>query len=177
MKESSCAIRRLVETDAEAYAALRRVSLLDSPLAYVSAPEDDLARTAEAVRELLRKDDDSALFGAFDRELVGCVGIYRDRHRKAAHKMHIWGMYVAPTHRRRGVAARLLEAAIAHGRSTPGVACVHLSVSSAAAEAKRLYERFGFRTWGTEPDALRHDGRSVSEDHMIFQLWNERCGG
>ena len=45
-----------------------------------------------------------------------------------------------------------------------------LSVSSAAPEAKRLYERTGFQVWGTQPEALRHDGRSVVEHYMALQL-------
>ena len=98
------------------------------------------------------------------------VGLHRDHHHKAAHKVHLWGMYVAPEQRRQGVAAALLAAAIAHARTLPGVAWAHLSVSDTAPAARRLYDRAGFHCWGSEPDALRHDGRSGVEHHLALRL-------
>jgi RimJ/RimL family protein N-acetyltransferase len=163
-------IRRLEEKDAEAYAKLRRESLLAEPLAFASSPEDDIARSGETMRELLLNRNGSLLLGAFKPELVGALGLYRDRHAKAAHKVHIWGMYVTGRSRRQGIAAALLEAVLDHARSMSGVSSVHLCVSSAAPAAKRLYERAGFQVWGAEPDALRVGGVSASEDHMILRF-------
>ncbi len=107
---------------------------------------------------------------AFQPDLIGTVGLYRDRHVKASHKVHIWGMYVMPFHRRQGVAADLLQAALGHARSLPGVSWVHLGVTSAAPTARRLYERAGFEVWGIEPEALRHEGQAVVEHHMALRL-------
>ena len=47
-------IRELREQDAEAYVELRRQALMESPLSFASAPGDDFASSAEAVREKLR---------------------------------------------------------------------------------------------------------------------------
>ena len=163
-------IRELRAHDAEACVALRRQALLDSPLAFAASPADDVGSSLEGVREQLRRATDWFIFGAFEPELIGSVGLSRDRHRKASHKVHLWGMYVAPSHRRRGIGAELVRAAIRQARALPGVEWVHLAVSSAAPEAQRLYERLGFEVWGTEPDALRHDGRVVSEHHMSLRL-------
>lgn len=164
-------IRRLTPTDAEAYFALRRAALLDAPLAFGASPEDDLASSPDAVRALLSRGDDNVVFGALDRdELAGAVGIFRERHRKAAHKTRIWGMYVAPTRRGRGLAHALLAAALEHARTLPGVDWVHLSVTSAAPAARHVYEQAGFRLWGSEPDALRCDGASADEHHLALRL-------
>ena len=163
-------IRLLTADDAEEYAALRRESLLDAPLAFTSSPEDDIASSAEGVRKSIARGADSVIVGAFASELVGALGMYRDHHLKRAHKMHIWGVYVRPTHRGSGVAVALLEAAIAHARSVPGIACLDLSVNSTAPAAQRVYERVGFRFWGCEPDALRYNGEITQEHHMSLQL-------
>jgi RimJ/RimL family protein N-acetyltransferase len=163
-------IRPLGHDDADAYAALRRAALLDAPLAFAAAPGDDFVSSADAVRQELRRAPDWVLLGAFDPGLVGAVGLMRDRHLKSSHKAHLWGMYVAPGHRGRGVGAELVQAAIAHARTLPGVSWVHLGVSAAAPAARRLYERAGFLTWGVEADALRHDGESVAEHHMALRL-------
>lgn len=163
-------IRILGADDAAAFLALRRRALHDAPLAFLSSPEDDLAATVEAVRAQLQQAPAAVVFGAFAPALVGAVGLHRDRHRKAAHKVHLWGMYVAASHRRRGVAAALLAAALAHARALPGVEWVQLGVSDAAPAARRLYERAGFRVWGSEADALRHGGRSTVEHRLALHL-------
>ena len=156
-------IRRLREEDLEPYVALRRASLLDTPLAFAASPATDFVSTVDAARQ-------SLIFGAFDGEqIVGCVGLLRDRHPKAAHKAHVWGTYVLPSHRRRGYARALLVAAIAHAR-TLGIEWLHLGVTTAASDARRVYERAGFVQWGSEPDALRHAGESVDEARMGLDL-------
>jgi len=164
-------IRLLRDEDAEAYAALRRESLIEAPLAFASSPDDDSVSDPEAVRQHLRRGPDTAIFGAFgEQRLIGSVGLYRDRHVKAAHKAHLWGMYVTPSMRRSGVGSELLRAAIAHARGLGRVSWVHLGVTSAAPGALRLYASAGFRPWGTEPEALRHDGHAVSQVHMALRL-------
>jgi ribosomal protein S18 acetylase RimI-like enzyme len=143
---------------------------MDSPLAFASSPDDDIVSSAEAVRDQLRRAPDSVIFGAFARELVGAAGLYRDRHLKARHKAHLWGMYVHPSHRRQGVGARLLDAVLDHAASLSGVTWVELSVSTATPQARRLYESAGFRPWGNESDALRHEGQTVDLVHMALRL-------
>jgi ribosomal protein S18 acetylase RimI-like enzyme len=168
---TSIAIRHLGAEDAATYAAFRRAALQDSPLSFMSSPEDDSACSADAVRERLQNGPpNSIIIGAFGPDLVGTLGLYRDHHIKAAHKVHLWGMHVLPTHRRQGIGARLLDAAIQHVRSLPGITIVRLSVSSTAPNAQRLYERAGFCLWGTEPDSLRHNGQSATEYHMVLRL-------
>lgn len=156
-------IRPVGASDLEAYAALRRQSLLELPLAFSASPETDVAMQLGAAPDWM-------LFGAFAPELAGAVGLMRGRHPKAAHKLHLWGMYVAPSHRRRGLGAKLLEAAIAHARSMKDVEWIQLGVTDAAADARRLYERMGFVSWGSEPDALRFEGRSVAQEHMALRV-------
>ncbi|HSH39393.1 MAG TPA: GNAT family protein, partial [Chthoniobacterales bacterium] len=160
----------LTADDAEEYAALRRESLLDSPMAFTSSPEDDRAASGEGVRETLARGADSVIVGAFGPDLVGSVGMCRDHHLKRGHKLHVWGVYVRPAQRGSGIAAALLEAAIRHARSIPGIACLDLNVNSTAPAAKRVYERVGFRMWGTEPDALRYRGEITQEHHMSMHL-------
>ena len=163
-------IRGLTSADADAYVVVRRAALLEAPLAFASSPHDDSASSPEAVSEQLRRAPNSTIFGAFQPDLVGTVGIYRDLHSKSSHKAHVWGMYVAPDFRRRGIGLDLLAAMLRHARALDGVSWIYLSVSSASPEAQLLYQRVGFQAWGTEPAALRHDGQTVVEHHMALCL-------
>jgi ribosomal protein S18 acetylase RimI-like enzyme len=165
-------IRPLTESDLEAYVALRRESLLDAPLAFGSSPEDDSAASVETLRAQLQRARDWMLFGAFDEagRLAGAAGAIRGRHRKSAHKMHVWGVYVRPSARRLGLGRALIEAVIAHARSIAGVDWLQLAVSTSATPARHLYERAGFVAWGTEPDALRYEGESADEVWMALRV-------
>ena len=163
-------IRELRESDIGDYLALRAEALLDDPLAFTSSPEDDTSSTADSLRRQMQSRD-WALFVAIDGErMAGSVGMVRRHHLKAAHKMNVWGMYVSPAHRGRGIGAALLDAAIEHARGMNDVARLELGVSSSAGAAQRLYERAGFAAWGSEPDALRYAGTSVTEHHMSLDL-------
>ena len=163
-------IRHLGPDDASTFFEFRRRSLIDAPLALTASPEDDIVSSVESARELLGRVPGSVVFGAFDEQLVGMLGFHVDRQLKRSHLGHLWGMYVAPSHRARGHAAELVAAAVAHARSLGSVEWLQLSVSSTAPAAQRLYERAGFRVWGTEPAALRFRGETTVEHHMALQL-------
>ncbi|MFI4867846.1 MAG: GNAT family N-acetyltransferase [Steroidobacterales bacterium] len=54
----------------------------------------------------------SAIFGAVKNDQwAGMVGVYRREGRKANHRAQLWGMFVTPVLRRRGVGLALLSAA------------------------------------------------------------------
>ena len=169
-EEGPLRVRALVPGEAGVFVAFRRDYLAAEPLSFASSPDSDFLGSPEEVRRQLTRTDGSAIFGAFEEGLVGTSGIYREGRPKASHKMFIWGVYVRPSHRGRGVGGRLLEACLAHARSVPDVHVVHLGVTDAAPGARRLYEQAGFRLWGSEPDALRHEGRSVTEHHYVLPL-------
>ena len=163
--------RPLTPADGSALLALRREALTASPLAFGSSPEDDRLLAPEDPSPTLGASDDASVFGAFERGvLVGMVGIRRLEKRKERHRAGIWGMFVTPTARGRGKGAALLAAAIEWARTRPGIVQVELSVTDAAPEALRLYERAGFRPWGVQPRALRAEGREVDEHHLVLAL-------
>lgn len=163
-------IRALRHLDTDAFLRLRREALETEPLAFASSPDDDISRSRQSLDDIVRDFPVRVIIGAFNGDLSGFVGLYRDRHAKCAHKVHLWGMYVTPARRGAGIGATLLDAALVHARTLPGVEAVHLTVSSSSTAAIRLYERAGFHTWGTEPDALRHGGESVLTHHMALRL-------
>ncbi len=87
---------------------------------------------------------------------------------KMRHRAIVWGMFVTPAARGKGVGAALLRAAVDHARAWPGVLQVQLAVTEAAVHAQRMYVRAGFREWGVEPRALQWEGRHVDEHHMVL---------
>lgn len=164
-------IRRLGPADAPGFVALRVAALRTEPLAFASSLSDDHGVSLEVVRKALAGADEEAVLGYFDgSELIGTVGVIRGSKAKHRHKAELWGLYVTPEHRRRGVARALLETAVEHVRGLAGLEQLQLGVTTAAIAATRLFESAGFRTWGVEPRALKSGGVFVDEVHMFLAL-------
>lgn len=163
-------IRELGPADAEALLEIRRLALRAAPHAFLSSPEDDVISSLEAARRSLEQAPLTVTFGAFAPAIVGMAGVHRARHRKAAHKASLFGMFVRAEARGQGIGRGLLAAAIDHARGLDGLLRLDLTVSETAPAARRLYERFGFQVWGSEPQAMCVEGRLLTEHHMTLAL-------
>ena len=164
-------VRRLRPEDAESLVALRREALVEEPLAFGASVDDDRGLSLECVRTALADNQEQAVFGRFEgANLTGMVGIVRESKVKRRHVAVIWGMYVAPAARGKGLGRALLAAAIAHARTWPAVDQLQLSVTDTATSARRLYEAAGFRCWGRQVRALQWQGRFVDEFHLVLDL-------
>ncbi|MBX3378871.1 MAG: GNAT family N-acetyltransferase, partial [Phycisphaeraceae bacterium] len=82
----------------------------------------------------------------------------------------IWGVYVTPGARGRGLGKAVVARAIEEAKTWEGLARLHLAVSENAPVAKKMYESLGFVQWGYEPDAIRIDGRSFGEHHLEMMV-------
>lgn len=166
-------IRLLTPEDAPAYAALRREMLVESPWAFLRSIDDDFAVVESAIAAKLAENEND-IAGAFDDgpapRLFASAGVVRLDPRKTRHRALIWGVYVTPAARGKGLGRAVMNLAINTARTWPGVECIWLSVSDRTPAARALYESLGFATWGTEPDAIRIAGESAAEHHMHLRL-------
>jgi RimJ/RimL family protein N-acetyltransferase len=161
------AIRRLVPSDAAAFQSLRLQSLEDASSAFGSSYGEEASMPLSAIEDRLAVLPDRGIFGAFEEgRLVGIAGLGRESLRKLSHKAFIWGMYVAPAHRRTGLATALLAEAVAFARGIADVRQVNLCVNASASAAIHLYQMFGFVTFGLEPEAMLINGALYDELHM-----------
>lgn len=169
MNGADIAIRPLAAAEAEAFVDLRREALEAAPLAFGASVDDDRGLSVEFMRESLANPDAATVLGAFEGDrLLGIAGVGRYPKIKQRHRAVIWGMYVSPAGRGLGTGRALLDSAVERARSWSGVLQVHLSVTDAAPEARRLYESYGFVEWGAEPRALGRDGQFVTEYHLVL---------
>lgn len=169
-------IRLLTEADVVTFWALRLRALREEPEAFGSSYEEQRERPLEVARQRLRPadaEDGSFVLGAFasNGSLAGMVGVRREDGAKMRHTAEIWGMYVVPVARGRGVGHALLHGAIAGARLITGLERLVLAVVTTQPAAIALYRRNGFVRFGSEPRALKlPDGRYLDEDLMVLSL-------
>lgn len=155
-----CPTRQLTAADAEAFAQLRREVTAQDPVGMGLTLEEELTRPIEKFRDQLSFADPNAVFGAFvDGELVGTAAVaWPSRLPSSLHKVNLWGVFVSPRFRGQGIARKLVTRALDHADAN-GVRRINLMVFLPNIPAVRLYESLGFRHYGTEPQAIRIDGR------------------
>jgi RimJ/RimL family protein N-acetyltransferase len=162
-------IRRLTPEDASAFRTLRLSALLDEPTAFGASYEEESALAPDVLASRLVQHADRGVFGAFDGDtLVGLVALAREDKLKLRHKGMIFGVYVTPEARGKGIGRKLLAQALALAKSVPGLLQVNLSVNANNPAAISLYESLGFQTFGREPGAMKIGDSLYDELHMCW---------
>jgi ribosomal protein S18 acetylase RimI-like enzyme len=166
-------LRLLTEHDAEAWWRFRLEALENDPYSFADSAEDHRRTTVESARARLRAGSPERNFmvGAFaDGKLAGTAGFYRHEAGHFRHKGHIWGVYVTPDSRKKGVARALLTEVIRLARAIPGIEQINLVVSAQQTAAKQLYASLGFRTYGIERRAKKIGSDYADQELMVLEL-------
>jgi ribosomal protein S18 acetylase RimI-like enzyme len=166
MSPNSIQIRQLTPADAEPFRELRLEGLRLNPEAFGSTYEFEKDQPLERYTGWLTN---STVFGAFQNsQLIGTASFTQVTGLKDSHKGLLRAMYVRPTHRRSGAGRQLVQAVIETARQR--VEQLQLSVVSTNQPAFRLYQSVGFRQYGLEKNALKHNGLYSDEILMSLDL-------
>jgi ribosomal protein S18 acetylase RimI-like enzyme len=164
-------LRLLTANDAEAFWTLRLEGLRNDPASFADSTEEHLKTTVESARELLAKNGPASNFvvGVFEHgQMIGTAGFFRRPNNKERHKGHIWGVYVRPESRGKGVGSGLMKEIVRRAREMDGVEQITL-VASAKLPAQRLYKALGFESYGIEPHSLKIGSEYI--DDVLMVLW------
>jgi ribosomal protein S18 acetylase RimI-like enzyme len=167
-------VRLFTEQDAQGLWDLRMLALETDPWSFVDSPEELRTISVQEFAERLRADRaDNFIVGAFDQgSAVGMVGCYQELPLKRRHKAWIWGVFVKPAARGRGIARSLMQAAIDRAKATDGLDMVMLTVSVDQPAPRKLYESLGFRSIGVEPKGIKIGNQAHDEEHMVLEFRN-----
>ena len=163
-------IRSLGPEDLDLFWPVRLLALQESPEAFGASYEESKKLRPEDVVKRLNPENGSFVLGAFDGELVGITGFARQDSLKGCHKGTIWGVYVVPSARGRGIARVMMEEALRRCRAVEGLEEVMLAVVTTNETARGLYKSLGFETYGVEPRALKIEGRYYDDELMVLKF-------
>ncbi len=166
MPPSEIQIRQLSPSDAESFRELRLEGLRLNPEAFGSTYDFERDQPLTRYTGWLTN---STVFGAFhNSHLIGTASFTQLSGLKDSHKGLLRAMYVRPTHRRSGAGRQLVQAIIELARQK--VEQLQLSVVSDNQPAIRLYHSLGFRQYGLEKNALKHNNQYSDEILMSLEL-------
>ncbi len=160
--DSICTIRSLSQDDWNMYRALRLKALEESPEAFLTTLTEAQNRPEREWRERL-----TSLDPKWDLPLIAWVGEipagmawgYVTRDRKG--EGQLLQMWVDPRFRGRGIGAGLVRRVVDWARSL-GLLSLSLGVSETQPEARRLYERCGFRSAGNAEQQPPGSGHRIT---------------
>jgi ribosomal protein S18 acetylase RimI-like enzyme len=177
-------IRPLGTDDFELFWPVRLLALRESPQAFGSSYEESKKMPPKEAMRRLKPKNDGFVLGAFVSaaaadlatvpELVGLAGFVRHDFLKGRHKGTIWGVYVVPDYRGRGISRAVMEKVIERCQGIDGLEEVNLAVASSNEPARALYQSLGFETYGVEPRALKVDGKYFDEELMVLRFHGRR---
>ena len=170
-------IRRLSPADASEFRRLRLKALKESRTAFGSSYSEEIKQPLVSFRKRLEVSADNWVFGSLKgKNLIGVLRLVREEGKKERHKASIYGMYVAPSERRRGIARKLLEKAMETAKKLKGIRQIRIAVVTSNTAAIALYEKAGFAEYGKEEESLLISGGFYSESLMVKKLYKSRLG-
>jgi ribosomal protein S18 acetylase RimI-like enzyme len=156
-------IRRVAASEWRSCRDLRLDALKSDPLAFGSnfRRENDyppMKWKAWAKKGAIGNDSATFVAEGPARRLVGMAGVFTDRN-----EYHVWGMWVAPEFRDRGLGRSLLDRILSWAQATSPDREVYLDVNPDQSTAVRLYESRGFRPTGKTSSLGHHAPATVQE--------------
>ena len=166
------AIRTILPDDAAALRELRLEGLRENPLAFTADLSESESHPMEWWRDLATRGGGAGeliLVADARGGLAGMTGVYLPKQPKLRHSGVIWGVYVRPAFRGRGIGEALIRSTLDWARQRK-LATVRLSVVAVNHSARRCYERCGFEVYGVEPMAVQWEGKFYDEFLMVWRL-------
>ncbi|WP_374969049.1 GNAT family N-acetyltransferase [Terrabacter sp. BE26] len=140
--QASTELRVISSDDWEAFRAVRLRALADSPDSFRATLDAAAAHAPSVWRD--RAAGPGPLVLAFSgSDPIGMGGLYTP---DASGEAFLWGMWVEPASRGRGVAAGVLERLLEHADDQGCHVVLHVTEGNET--ARRLYERHGFTATG-----------------------------
>ena len=160
-------IRRLTEENWFELSQIRLKALLSDPQVFGSNYEREKDTPEDDWRNLLRSDE-NAVFLIYENEKpigMTCISISRDDATKKTALM--WGSWLAPEFRRKGLSELMYNARISWAKEQPTVEKITVSHRASNLSSKFANQKHGFKLTHTK-EKVWTDG--TTEDDVCYEL-------
>jgi ribosomal protein S18 acetylase RimI-like enzyme len=165
-------IRMLGEENLEAFQALRIAAVIEEPTYFGVSVNDIKGAPLWKLRNEFGLDGSKHfVLGKFHRrKLVGVAGFRGFESENQKHRCVLWGMYVMPEFRKRGIAKLLATTGIMRIRKAREWEIIQLGVGSKNHPAIRLYKSLGFQASRIEKKAIKIGNKYFDRTWMQLDL-------
>lgn len=168
-------IRHPTASEWRDYKTIRLEALKNNPTAYSTTYDEALEYSDDEWRRRITrgtrgaKQDCSLYLFAYDGEkVVGMVGAFWEDKSVLRHKAEVFGVYLNPEYREKGIGKRLLEAVLIEIKKNVQFTKIVLGVNASNSSALNLYESLGFKKSGKYVKEFLHNG--VYSDEIVMEM-------
>ena len=165
-------IKKLSPSDAVAFLDIRLIALRESPDSFIIDISEEEKETAQSILpRIYDENQPSEIFviGAFEQgQLIGTSAFERETRYKLRHKGTLWGVFILPNYRKRGIARILVQKTIDTAKEIFELNQINIEVSGEF--QRKFYESLGFVLWGVEKNGTKTDENYLTWTHMVLNL-------
>ena len=164
----SYSIQKLEGSDWETLKTIRLRALQSDPAVFGSNYDKEARKTPAEWQEWVSRDD-MAVFVLYspDGDPVGMTGILVDRNDSTGTSANLWGSWIAPEARGKGLSAKLYKARIDWAKRHSTIEKITVSHRATNEFSKRANQKHGFR-FSHSKEKTWPDG--TSEDEVFYLL-------
>jgi ribosomal protein S18 acetylase RimI-like enzyme len=148
------------------YKTLWLRALKEDPQAFGDSYADKIIAPDESWKKNLQ---DTMLFATNETDLVGMLGIWQSAQDKENKTANVFGVYVVPEYRGKGISKMLMQSLLNELKVNPNITKLKLTVNKDQLAAVKLYQGFGFEIKSQEKARLG-DGNYYDEYLMEKDL-------
>lgn len=165
MSEMNVVISQLSLGEWQKYRDIRLLALRSDPYAFGASYEEEINLSEVDWCNRIN----AMWFAVIDQEPVGLIGLLRKEHRASKHCGYIFGLWVKPAFRDRGIAKNLIKK-LQDLAPSLGLRKISLLVSRTQPAARNLYEKMGFEEIGLLKENLLKNGQYFDQYLMEWQV-------
>ena len=166
-KNMSISIRQLTENDWREFSGIRLKALQTDPMVFGSNYEKESQMTEKDWRSRLRAKD-NAIFLIYEDEMpIGMTAVSVDRNDSTKKTALLWGSWLAPHFRGKGLSELMYQARINWAKQQPTVEKIIVSHRASNLSSKYANQKHGFVTTHKTEKVWTDD---EVEDEIFYEL-------
>ena len=160
-------LRQINKADWEQFRAIRLKALQTDPKVFGSNYERESKKSTGDWKDWVRAKN-QAIFMLFDdTEPIGMTGIYIPQDTVGKSKAVLWGSWLEPEYRRKGLSDLMYKVRIDWAKQQPEIRRIEVSHRESNLASKYANQKHGFKLV-EEQEKTWHDG--ISEKDVIYAL-------